>query len=156
MSDTRVVYVERPRNRGCLWGCLIVVPIVAAPLLFAWGYSAWYLYTGFRESPMMRTIVEMTQRDGLAQRVLGAPITVTGLQGNAFSYAPGMGMRDQYVLGVQGSRGFGKLEVRSRTTGGKPVIDSMILTGPDARRYDLLKDAPLPGNSATPPLGDTI
>lgn len=145
MSETPYVYVERRRGHGCLWGCLGVLALVLAPLLFAWGYSAWHLYSNFRDSPMMRTVIATTERNGLAQHVLGAPIVVTGLEGNAFSYAPGMGLRDQYVLRLQGSRATGTLDVRGRSEGGKPVVESMILTGPDGRRYDLLKDAPLPG-----------
>ncbi len=153
----RIAYVERPRRSGCLWGCLIVLALVLAPLLFAWGYSTWFLASGFRESPLMRTIVEMTQRDGLAQRVLGAPLTVTGLEGNAFSYMPGMGTRNEYRLRVEGPKGAGTLDVGSSSQGAKPKIESMILTGPDGQRYDLLTDTPLPGDPArNPPLGDTI
>jgi hypothetical protein len=155
MSEIREYRVERRGQRGCLWGCLAVLVIVLAPLLLAWGYSAWFLYTGFRESPMVRTIVEMTRRDGLARQVLGAPITVVGVEGNAFSYMPGTGTRNRYVLRVEGPKGTGTLDV-SGAGNGTPKIDSMILTGPDGRRYDLLKDAPLPGGPVNRPPGDTI
>ena len=154
MSDTRIVYVERPRRSGCLWGCLGVLVLVMAPLIFAWGYAAWFLYTGFRDTPMMRTIVEMAERDGLAQQVLGAPITVTGLEGNAFSYMPGTGTRNRYILRVEGPKGTGTLDVSSQADGAKPQIESMILTGPDGRRHDLLKNRSLDG--PTPLSGDTI
>ncbi len=153
-----MTYMDDPRpqkrgGRGCLFGCLGVLLIVAAPLLFAWGYSAWFLYTGFRDSPMMRTIVEMTERDGLAQRVLGPPITVVGLQGNFFSYMPGRGTRDDYRLVLQGSRAMGTLEVTTGSGTGRARIETMILTGPDGQRYDLLTDTVLPGGPQGTPDG---
>ena len=151
MSE-RVVYIERPRRNGCLWGCLGVLALVLAPLIFAWGYSAWFLYRGFRESPLTRTVIEMTQRDGLAQQVLGAPVTMLGVQGNAFSYMPGTGTHNRVILRVEGPKGAGTLDVTSAGDA-VPKIETMILTGPDGRRYDLLKDkaldgpAPIPGNA---------
>jgi len=147
---------RRGGGRGCLLGCLGVAVIVLAPILFAWAYSAWFLYANFRDSPIMRTVVEMTERDGLAQQVLGPPITVVGLEGNAFSYMPGMGARSEYRLVLQGSRATGTLTVTTGTGSGRARIERMILTGPDGRRYDLLTDRPLPGGPATPPSGDTI
>jgi hypothetical protein len=156
MSNARYEYAARPRRYGCLLGCLGVMVLVSAPFIFAWGYSAWFLYSGFRDSPMMRTIVEMTERDGLAQQVLGAPIVVMGLQGNVFTYIPGRGTRDEYTLLLQGARAMGTLSVATGSGAGRAKIESMILTGPDGRRYDLLTDTPLPGNGTTPKLEDTI
>jgi hypothetical protein len=125
----RIVYVERPRSHGCLWGCMGVLLIVALPLVMMWGYGAWFLYRGFKESPMMRTAIELTQHDGLAQRVLGTPITVDGVDGNAFSFVPGVG---------------------AHTEGAKAKIDTMVLTGPDGQRYDLLHHAPVPADGGEP------
>jgi len=147
---------RRRGGRGCLLGCLGVMVLVAAPILFAWGYSAWFLYAGFRDSPMMRTIVEMTERDGLAQQVLGPPIVVVGLQGNVFTYMPGRGTRDEYTLLLQGARAMGTLSVATGGGPGRAKIESMILTGPDGRRYDLLTDKPLPDNGTTMSPDDTI
>ena len=59
-ENQRIVYVERPRSNGCLWGCMGVLLIVALPLIVSWGYGAWFLYRGFRDSPMMRTAIELT------------------------------------------------------------------------------------------------
>lgn len=147
MSDnTRIVYVERPHGNGCLWGCLGVLMIVALPLVVAWGYGTWFLWHGFRESPMVRAAIAMTERDGLAQRVLGRPITVTGVEGNAFTFATGVGARSSYVLRLEGPRGQGALAVTSHTEGRNARIDALELTGPDGRQYDLLHHAPVPGN----------
>lgn len=144
---------HRPSSsRGCLWGCLGVAVIVLAPLLFAWGYGAWVVYTGFRENPVMRAAIEMTQRDGLAQQALGQGIIVTGVASNIFTFMPGMGVRNGYALELSGSKGSGTLAVTSHGRGSQAKIDSMILTGPDGRRYDLLSDTVLPGG----PPDDTI
>jgi hypothetical protein len=149
----RIVYVERPRSNGCLWGCLGVLLIVLLPLMVSWGYGAWFLYRGFRESPMMRTAIEMVQHDGLAQRVLGRPITITGMEGNTFTFVAGIGARNSYVLRLEGSRGPGTLAVTSHTEGARPKIDTMMLTGPDGQHYDLLHHAPVPaGGSAAQPI----
>ena len=137
MSDTRL---PARGGRGCLWGCLGVAAIVLMPLLFAWGYTAWIVYTGFRENPMMRTAVEMAQRDGLAQQALGPDIAVVGVANSVFSFMPGMGMRNGYLLELSGAKGRGTLEVTSHGRGAALKIDSMILTGPDGSRYDLLAD----------------
>jgi len=140
----RVVTVERPPSHGCLWGCLGVLLIVVLPLIVMWGYGAWFLYSGFRTSPMMRAAIELTQKDGLAQRVLGVPITVAGVQGNAFSFVPGIGARNAYVLQLNGSKASGTLSVTAHTQGSQAKIDTMMLTGPDGRQYDLLHHAPIP------------
>ena len=132
-------------SRGCLWGCLGVATIVLAPLLFAWGYAAWVVYTGFRENPMMRAALEMTQRDGLAQQALGPDIAVVGVANSIFAFVPGLGTRNGYLLELSGAKGNGTLEVTSHGRGAQAKIDRLILTGPDGRRYDLLKDTVLPG-----------
>ncbi len=158
MNEIREYRIERRGGRGCLWGCLGLVAIVMLPFLLFWGYTAWFLSGGYRENPAMRVIVEMTQRNGLAQQVLGAPVAITGVEGNAFSYESGTGARNRYVLRVEGPRGVGTLDVSS-SGNAAPKIESMILTGPDGRRYDLLTNAPLPGDPdirTPPPRGDTI
>jgi hypothetical protein len=145
-------YRPRRRSNGCLWGCLGVALVVLAPLLFAWGYGAWFFYTGFRESPLMRTAIEMARRDGLAQQALGPDITVTEIESNMFAFIPGIGARNRYVLQLAGSKGFGTLDVTAHAEGAQSKIDAMILTGPNGRRYDLLHDTTLPGG----PPDDTI
>jgi hypothetical protein len=146
--NERIVYVDRPRGNGCLWGCLGVAAIVALPFLFAWGYGAWFLWHGFRESPMARAAIEMVRRDGLAQRVLGRPITVTGVEGNSFAFGTGIGARNAYVLRLQGPRGSGRLSVTSHGEGARARIDAMELTGPDGQKYDLLHHAPVAGDDS--------
>lgn len=148
MSEPQhIVYVERPRSNGCLWGCLGVLLIVALPLIVSWGYGAWFLYRGFRESPMMRTAIELTQKDGLAQRVMGRPITVIGVEGNAFSFVVGVGARSNYVLRLEGPRGVGTLAVTAHTEGAQAKMDALELTGPDGQHYDLLHHAPVPAEN---------
>ena len=144
MSDP-LPYRPVRSGRGCLWGCMGIAVIVLAPLLFAWGYGAWVVYSGFRDNPMMRTAVEMVQRDGLAQQALGHDIVLEGVASNIFSFMPGTGIRNGYELELSGSKGSGTLAITSHGRGAQAKIDSMILTGPDGRRYDLLHDTVLPG-----------
>ena len=110
------------------------------------------VYTGFRENPLMRTAIEMAQRDGLAQQVLGGDVAVEGVTSNMFAFMPGVGARNAYELQLSGPKGRGTLAVTASGQGAKSKIDSMILTGPDGRRYDLLHDTALPGG----PPDDTI
>lgn len=153
MSESqRIVYVERPRGHGCLGGCLGVALLISLPFIFAWGYGSWFLWRGFHDSPMMRAAIEMTERDGLARRVLGQPIIVTGMEGNAFTFATGVGARNQFVLRLEGPRGEGRLAVTAHTEGRQGKIDGLMLIGPDGQQYDLLHRTPLPsgGGDATP------
>jgi hypothetical protein len=153
MSDTRTVYVERPRNNGCLWGCLGVALLVSLPFLVAGGYGAWFLRHSLRESTTMRAAIEQVQHDGLAQRVLGRPITVIAVEGNVLHFMLGRGARNSYSLRLQGPRGEGTLDVTSHTEGVRVQIDVLKLTGPDGQEYDLLHHAPVePGNSQTIPI----
>jgi hypothetical protein len=128
------------------------VLIISLPFMISWGYGLWFLWQGFRDNPMLRTAIEMTQKDGLAQRVLGTPITVRGVAGNEFSFVAGQGARNNYVLRLEGPRGEGTLAVKSHAERGQPKIDEMTLTGPGGEQYDLLHHAPVPsaGNGAQP------
>jgi hypothetical protein len=144
MSEIRIYRPQR-RSNGCLWGCLGLAAIVLVPLLFAWGYSAWIFYHGFRENPLMRTAIEMARRDGMAQQVLGPDITLVGVSENIFAFVPGLGTRNGYALELSGAHGQGRLEVTAHSERGASKIDNMILTGPNGRRYDLLHHTTLPG-----------
>jgi hypothetical protein len=126
------------RSNGCLWGCLAVVAFIFLPLIAAGGYGAWFLYQGFRHDPALRTVAELARRDGLAHQVLGDDIRVTGVEGNAFSYAPGLGARTDYEVTLSGDKASGTLDVEADNSHGHVDIKSMILTTPDGGRYDLL------------------
>jgi len=152
-ENQRIVYVERPRGHGCLWGCLGVLLLVSLPFIVAWAYGSWFLWQGFHDSPMMRAAIEIIERDSLARRVLGRPIIVTGMEGSAFSFATGVGARNEFTLRLEGPRGEGRLAVSAHTEGAQAKIDGLMLIGPDGQRYDLLHHAPLPsGNGDTTPI----
>ncbi|HEX2759641.1 MAG TPA: hypothetical protein VHM27_03965, partial [Rhizomicrobium sp.] len=59
-----------------------------------------------------------------------------------------------YVLQLAGSKGLGSLDVSAHSEGAQSKIDGMILTGPDGRRYDLLRHTALPAGNPSP--DDTI
>jgi hypothetical protein len=134
------------RSNGCLWGCLILLLILAIPPTLIGGYGAWFLWQGYRRDPVLRVVAEMVREDGMARQVLGPDAVVTGVEGNVFSWMPGRSRHD-YEIALQGPKGEGHLAVISHQSGfGGFKLDSAILTGPDGRRYDLLKHQLLPSD----------
>ena len=130
-----------PRSHGCFWGCLAIVALLFLPVVLAGGYGTWFLWQGFRHDPVMRTVSQLVRRDGLAHQVLGDDIRVVGMDGNAFSYVPGMGSRSDYDVRLEGSKTGGTLEVEAETRHGRVTVISMILTASDGGRYDLLHES---------------
>lgn len=139
------------RSNGCLWGCLILVLILIIPPMLIGGYGAWFLWDGYRRDPVLRVVSEMVRRDGMAQEVLGPGAAVTGVEGNFFSWMPGQ-TSHSYVVTLEGPKGDGRLAVSTHQSGFEnPKLDSAILTGPDGRRYDLLKHQALPSDDSARP-----
>jgi hypothetical protein len=144
-----------PRRNGCLMGCLIVFLIVTVPPILGAGYGAWYLWQGWRHNPAYRLAADLVRNDGMAQQVLGEDPVITGVEGNVFSWMPGLA-RDSYAVVLEGPKGEGHLAITEHHSGfGSPVLDSAILIGPDGRRYDLMKHQELPGDSNAAP-GNSI
>jgi hypothetical protein len=140
----------RPRSHGCLWGCLALLMLLFLPVLLAGGYGTWFLWQGFRTDPVLRTVVQLVRRDGLAHQMLGENVHVAGVYGNAFSYVPGMGGHSDYEVRLEGSKGQGTLEVEAETRRGRINVTAMVLTMSDGGRYDLLHNQILaPGSGAT-------
>jgi len=144
-------YTPPQKRNGCLWGCLILLLIVSLPPVLLGGYGAWFLYDGYRHNPVLKLVGELVRDDGLAQQVLGRGAAVTQVQGNVFSWMPGRTGNDFDVM-LEGPKGEGRLAIRSHQPAfGMPVLDGAILTGPDGRRYDLLKHQRLPDDGMTRP-----
>ena len=138
------------RSNGCLWGCLAVLAFIFLPVMLAGGYGAWHLWRGFHRDPVIRTVAEMVNRNSLAHQVLGADIRITGIEGNAYSFVPGSGTRTGYAVSLTGSRARGRLMIAAETRRGHVTIKSLILTGPNGGRYDLLHNRTLrPGAGGT-------
>jgi Cytochrome oxidase complex assembly protein 1 len=143
-------YAPPPRSHGCFWGCLAVIAFLFLPMLLAGGYGAWFLWQGFRQDPVLRTVSQLVSRDGLAHQVLGDDIRVAGMEGNAFSYVPGLGGHSDYQVRLSGSKASGSLAVEADTRRGRVTITAMILTASDGGRYDLLHNRILsPGSGGT-------
>jgi hypothetical protein len=137
------------RSNGCLWGCLIVLLLVSLPVMLAAGYGAWFFWAGYRHDPVLRLAGELVREDGMAQQVLGHGITITGVEGNYFSWVPGQ-TSNSYDVTLEGPRGEGHLAIMSHAGAGGPRLDTAILTGPDGRRYDLLRHQMLPADGSLP------
>ena len=139
------------RSNGCLWGCLAILAFIFLPVMLAGGYGAWFLWQGFRHDPVLRTVTELARRDGLAHQVLGDDIHVTGVDGNAFSFVPGLGTHTDYEVTLAGDKASGMLEVEADNSHGQVEVKSMILTLPNGGRYDLLHNIVLspPGNGGS-------
>jgi hypothetical protein len=137
-------YPPQKRGNSCLWGCLILLLILCLPTILAGGYGAWFLYDGYKRSPVLRLVGELVREDGMAEQVLGMGAVVTGVDGNVFSWVPGK-TSDSYEVTLEGPKGEGRLAVTAlHSTFGPPKLDSAILTGPDGHRYDLLTHQQLP------------
>ena len=115
-----------------------MVAVILLPFVLAAGYGAWFLYQGFRQDPVLRAVTVLLDRDGLAHQVLGDHIRVTGVEGNAFSFVPGLGSHTNYEVTLSGDRASGRLDVEADTNHGHVDVKSMILDGPHGGRYDLL------------------
>ena len=151
MTMPGLVQYPPPKRNGCLWGCLILLLILCLPPVLLGGYGAWFLYDGYKRNPVLRVVGELVREDGMAQQVLGYGATVTEVEGNVFSWVPGRLGNDFDVI-LEGPKGEGRLAVRSHHKAFRsPVLDSAILTGPDGRRYDLLKHQRLPDDGMTRP-----
>jgi hypothetical protein len=133
------------RSNGCLWGCVAVIVILALPAVIAAGTWTWFLWQGYRHDPAVRLARELVERDGIARQVLGTPITVTGVEGNAWSWVPGQGQTSAAILSLSGPRGEGTLEIHSHRGQNGLALDEATLTGPSGQRYDLLHHSALPG-----------
>ena len=132
---------EMPRrSNGCLWGCLAVLAFIFLPVLLAGGYGAWFLWQGFRQDPVLRVVSELARHDGLAHQVLGDDIHVTGVEGNAFFFVPGLGARSEYEVTLTGDKASGTLDVEASNSHGRVEVRSMILTLPNGGRYDLMRN----------------
>lgn len=138
---------ERKRgwSKGCLYGCGALALIVALPLVLMLGVGTWFFHHDAWSDPAVQQASAMVMQDDLARQVLGAPIHVTGVQGNAWSWMPGVGQTSIYILSLSGPLGNGTLEVHAHKGMGKPGLDGATLTAPDGARYDLLNHRILPG-----------
>jgi hypothetical protein len=120
--------------------------LVSLTFLLAGGYGAWFLWEGYKRDPVLRVVGEMVREDGIARQVLGNNVAITGVESNYFSWMPSE-TNNAYEVTLAGSKGEGRLSVTAHDGVGAPVLDSAILTGPDGRRYDLLKRRILPGET---------
>lgn len=144
-SSSPPPYYPPRRSNGCLWGCLIVLLIFLLPAILAGGYTGWFLWDGYKRVPVLRVAGELVREDGMAQQVLGHGAVITGVEGNYFAWMPGQS-ESAYDLALQGPKGRGRLSVTAHNA---TQLDSAILTGPDGRRYDLLKHQALPSDDGT-------
>ncbi len=46
------------RGHGCLWGCLVLLIILAIPPTLIGGYGAWFLWQGYRRDPVLRVVAK--------------------------------------------------------------------------------------------------
>jgi hypothetical protein len=140
----RTVYVYRNRGcgSGCGWGCLVLILLLAIPV--GWGW--WFWDQGYKRDPAFRLAAELIKHDGMVQQVLGPDPSIDT---NDISWMTrGFTHQMDYHLILRGSKGQGFLDVGSHANSAGPHLDSAILTGPDGRRYDLLKHTILPGNDS--------
>src|ERR1700742_1280204 len=123
-----VIQSSPPRSgHGCLWGCLAVLAFFALPVLLAAGYGGWFFYQGYRHDPVLRGVIALVRKDGMAEAALGENIHVTGIEGSALSYMWGSGEAGSYVVLLAGSKGEGSLHVTAKSDKGHLRVESMML-----------------------------
>jgi hypothetical protein len=124
---------------------MAVLLVFSLPALFA----AWFFWRGWGHDPALAAATELVRRDGIAHQVLGEDIHVTGIESRNFAYAWGLFSENAYTVDLEGSSGSGTLDIRSHTGRSGVKIDTLRLTGPDGRRYDLMTHAILPSAPGT-------
>ena len=150
MTIAQTTTAPAPQSRhGCLFGCLGALAILLLPVVLVSAYSAWFFYQGFRNDPGLRAVIELVRQDGMAEQVLGENIHITGVEGSALSFVPGLGTHSAYSMTLTGSRGSGSLAVESDIIRGHAHIEAMVLTGPDGAHYDLMHHTVAPGSNPT-------
>jgi hypothetical protein len=143
---TVYVYQRRGCGSGCLWGCLVLIVLVSLPVVLAGGWGLWFWHNGYKKDPAFRLVAELVRHDGLVAQALGSDPVVAGIEANSFDWMPGRNQHD-YTVTLEGPKGEGHLAVTSHADAGGPHLDRAMLTGPDGRRYDLLKHEILPGDT---------
>lgn len=139
-----------PRSgHGCLFGCLGALAIFLLPVLLVSAYGAWFVYQGYRHSPVLQAVTELVRHDGTAGQVLGDNIHITGVEGDSFSFMTQWGSHSAYVVSLAGSKASGTLAVAADTLQGHLQVQSMILVGPDGTRYDLMQHTITPPDHPT-------
>ena len=98
---------------------------------------------------MLRGVVELVRKDGMAEAVLGENIHITGVEGSALSYMWGSGESGSYVVALAGSKGAGALHVTAHRDKGHLAVEHMMLDGPRGSHYDLLHHIARPGDNPT-------
>ena len=136
------------RSHGCLWGCLAILAFIFLPLLVAAGYSGWFFYQGYSHDPVLRGVVELVRKDGMAEAALGENIHITGVQGSALSYVLGS-ESGSYVVTLAGSKGEGSLHVTAHSDHGHLTVERMMLDAPSGDHYDLLHHNIQPAQTPT-------
>jgi hypothetical protein len=138
----------RPRGgRGCFPGCLWVGALIVVAIVGTAGYFGWYFYTGYKNDPVLQAVVHGLERDHIAQEVLGDPIVLTGIEGTNFSTEIEGGQTASYVAKLHGPKGDGTIMVTVHHQNGRDRLVTLILTGPDGRRYDLRESSGETGGS---------
>src|ERR1700761_7523722 len=122
-------------NRGCLWGCLAVLAFLFLPVLLATVYGGWYFYQGYAHDPVLRGVLALVRKDGMAEAALGENIHITGVEGSALSYMWGSGEAGSYVVLLAGSKGEGSLHVTAKSDKGHLTVENMMLDGPHGSHY---------------------
>lgn len=105
-------------------------------------YGGWFLFSGFRNDPVLHGVMDTVNGDRIARAVLGDNIEITSLESSSFNSDITTGKHAAYVARVRGSKGEGTLAITVDTLSGRTHVTSIVLTGPDGSTYDLTTTGP--------------
>lgn len=135
------------RSGGCLRGCLgaiLLFAIVVGGLVF---YSGWTIYHGLKNDHAVEIALSTVRANPTAVSVLGGDIAIEQVEGETFTSVTGSGKTVSYVMKLRGNRAEGQLHVIFHSQAREEMkIVSMILTGPDEERYNLISPRPPAGS----------
>ena len=127
-------------SRGFVWGCLTPIIAVGVIVIALAGYAGYYAFFAYKSDAAYQLVISDVQASATARELLGNDIQLSGFPGYSYSYSTETGHTANYHFAVKGSKAEGNVEADLVYQGERPIVRSLVLTGPNGLKYDLLTD----------------
>ncbi len=127
-------------SRGFIWGCLTPIIVVGIIVIVLAGYAGYYAFFAYKSDAAYQLVMADVQASATARGILGNDIQLSGFPGYSYSYSTETGHTANYHFTVKGSKAEGQVEADLVYRGEQPIVRSLVLTGPDGLKYNLLTD----------------